>query len=40
VPVETAAGKAEYVARQRELGTRAAALRARLIEVCAGLLNR
>jgi hypothetical protein len=39
VAVETAAGKAEYVARQRELGARAAALRARLIEVCAGLLD-
>jgi hypothetical protein len=40
VAVETATGKAEYVARQRELGARAAALRARLIEVCAGLLDR
>jgi hypothetical protein len=39
VAVETAAGKAEYVARQRALGARAAALRARLIEVCAGLLD-
>ena len=40
VAVETAAGKAEYVARQRELGARAAALRARLIDVCSGLLDR
>jgi hypothetical protein len=39
VPVETPAGKAEYVTRQRELGARAAALRARLIDVCERLLR-
>jgi len=39
VAVETAAGKAEYVARQRGLSARAAALRARLIDVCAHLLQ-
>jgi hypothetical protein len=39
VAVETAAGKAEYVTRQRDLAARAAALRARLIDVCAGLLR-
>jgi hypothetical protein len=39
VAVETPAGKAEYVARQRELSGRAAALRARLLEVCARLLE-
>jgi hypothetical protein len=39
VAVETPAGKAEYVARQRELSSRAAALRARLLEVCARLLE-
>jgi hypothetical protein len=40
VAVETPAGKAEYVARQRALSGRAAVLRARLIEVCADLLHR
>ena len=39
VAVETAAGKAEYVARQRSLSARAAVLRARLDGVCAGLLR-
>jgi hypothetical protein len=38
VAIETADGKAEYVRRQRELAERAAGLRARLIEVCDGLL--
>jgi hypothetical protein len=38
VAVETPEGKAEYVARQRELGARAAVLRSRLIDVCDGLL--
>jgi hypothetical protein len=39
VAVETPAGKAEYVARQRELAARAAGLRSRLIDVCARLLE-
>jgi hypothetical protein len=39
VAVETAAGKAEYVARQRELAARAAVLRTRLIDVCERLLH-
>jgi hypothetical protein len=39
VAVETPAGKAEYVARQRALSARAAVLRARLVDVCAGLLR-
>ena len=39
VAVETPAGKAEYVARQRSLSARAAVLRARLVDVCAGLLG-
>ena len=39
VAVETPAGKAEYVARQRALSARAAGLRARLVDVCAGLLR-
>ena len=34
VAIETPAGKAEYVARQRELAGRAALVRARLIDVC------
>ena len=38
VPVETAAGKAEYVARQRALAQRATALRAELLAVCETLL--
>ena len=40
VAVETTAGRAEYVARQRELSSRAAVLRDRLIEVCTRLLDR
>jgi hypothetical protein len=39
VKIETAEGKAEYVARQREFARRAAALRARLIRVCEELLG-
>ena len=39
VEVETPAGKAEYVARQRALSARAAVVRARLVDVCAGLLR-
>lgn len=38
VPVETAEGRAEYVARQRELVERGTALRARLLAVCDGLM--
>ncbi len=40
VRVETAEGKAEYVARQRELTARAAVLRDRLVGVCGTLLGR
>ncbi|MEU6077096.1 3-methyladenine DNA glycosylase [Micromonospora sp. NPDC047074] len=40
VAVETPEGKAEYVARQREFSQRADQLRARLIEVCATLLDQ
>jgi hypothetical protein len=39
VKIETPEGKAEYVARQREFARRAAALRSRLIRVCAELLG-
>jgi hypothetical protein len=39
VAIETPAGKAEYVARQRELAARAAELRAGLIGVCERLLG-
>ncbi|MEU4242068.1 3-methyladenine DNA glycosylase [Actinoplanes sp. NPDC026619] len=39
VKIETAEGKAEYVARQREFARRAAALRARLIRVCEELMG-
>jgi hypothetical protein len=39
VRIDTADGKAEYVARQREFAARAAALRARLIEVCEQILT-
>jgi hypothetical protein len=39
VKIETAEGKAEYIARQREFARRAAALRARLIRVCEELLG-
>jgi hypothetical protein len=39
VAVETPAGKAEYVSRQRDLSARAAGLRARLVEVCDRLLD-
>ncbi len=39
VAIETAEGKAEYVARQREFAQRAGQLRARLIDVCAALLT-
>ena len=38
VAIETAEGKAEYVARQREFARRAAGLRSRLIRVCNELL--
>lgn len=38
VAIETPAGKAEYVTRQRELAARTAVLRDRLIAVCAPLL--
>ncbi|WP_262281470.1 3-methyladenine DNA glycosylase [Micromonospora sp. MA102] len=40
VAIETPEGKAEYVARQREFAQRAGHLRARLIGVCATLLDR
>jgi hypothetical protein len=39
VAVETPAGKAEYVARQRNMSERAAVLRARLLDVCDRLLD-
>ncbi|MFG1938662.1 3-methyladenine DNA glycosylase [Micromonospora tulbaghiae] len=39
VAIETPEGKAEYVARQREFSQRAGRLRARLIDVCAALLE-
>lgn len=39
VAIETPEGKAEYVARQREFSQRAGRLRARLIGVCAALLE-
>jgi hypothetical protein len=39
VPVETAAGKAEYVAQQRSFAERGAPLRQRLIEECDRLLG-
>ncbi|SEP01261.1 3-methyladenine DNA glycosylase [Trujillonella endophytica] len=39
VAVETPEGKAEYVRRQRALADRAAGLRGRLLDVCAGLLE-
>lgn len=39
VPIETPAGRAEYVRGQSALAERAAPLRARLIDVCAGLLT-
>lgn len=38
VPIETAAGKAAYVAAQRRFADRGAALRARLLAVCDALL--
>ncbi|WP_043497992.1 hypothetical protein [Georgenia sp. SUBG003] len=38
VAIETPAGRAEYVARQREFGERAAPLRNRLLEVTSALL--
>jgi hypothetical protein len=38
VRIETPEGKAEYVSRQRDFAARAAALRARLIDVCEHLL--
>ena len=40
IPVETAAGKAEYVEAQRGFAERAAPLRQRLIEECERLLGR
>ncbi|TYC23168.1 3-methyladenine DNA glycosylase [Micromonospora sp. MP36] len=39
VAIETPEGKVEYVARQREFSQRAGQLRARLIDVCAALLE-
>jgi hypothetical protein len=39
VAVETPAGKAEYVTRQRDLSSRAVALRSQLLDVCARLLD-
>jgi hypothetical protein len=39
VAIETADGKAEYVARQRAFAERAAPLRARLVTTCAALLE-
>ena len=39
VPIETAAGRAEYVARQRAFAERSAPLRRRLVEVCAALAS-
>jgi hypothetical protein len=39
VKIETAEGKAEYIARQREFARRAAALRARLVRVCEELMG-
>lgn len=39
IPIETADGKAAYLARQRELIVRAEPLRAKLIEVCEALLT-
>ncbi|MFY1586306.1 3-methyladenine DNA glycosylase [Micromonospora sp. WMMD734] len=39
VAIETPEGKAEYIARQREFSQRAGRLRARLIDVCASLLE-
>ncbi|SNS86442.1 hypothetical protein SAMN06893096_109115 [Geodermatophilus pulveris] len=38
VPIETPEGKAEYVAAQRAFAARGAGLRARLLDVCRGLL--
>jgi hypothetical protein len=40
VPIETPEGKAEYVAAQRGLAARGAALRVRLLDVCRRLLDR
>ncbi|MBT0769757.1 3-methyladenine DNA glycosylase [Kineosporia sp. J2-2] len=39
VPIETAEGKAEYVARQREFAARSQVLRGRLIEVLESLMS-
>jgi hypothetical protein len=39
IPVETAAGRAEFARRQREFADRAAPLRARLIAECDRLLQ-
>jgi hypothetical protein len=39
VPIETAEGRAEYVAAQREFARRGAGLRSRLLEVCDALLG-
>ena len=38
VAIETPAGRAEYVTRQRDFAERAAVLRGRLLAVCDGLL--
>ncbi len=39
VPIETAAGKAEYAAAQREFAARGAPLRQRLVDTCDELLD-
>ncbi|MGR7024288.1 hypothetical protein [Geodermatophilus sp. URMC 62] len=39
VPIETAEGRAEYVAAQRGFARRGAELRSRLLEVCDALLG-
>jgi len=39
IPIETAAGKAQYVRAQRDFAQRGAVLRERLLEVCAELLR-
>jgi hypothetical protein len=39
IPIETPAGKATYVTRQKEFGVRAQALRSRLISICESALG-
>ncbi|MGW6129650.1 3-methyladenine DNA glycosylase [Cellulomonas sp. NPDC055163] len=39
IPIETAAGKAEYIRAQRSFATRASVLRQRLVEICEQLLG-